>query len=114
MTQLSAPDPIGDRPPVIEDPIVMVPVPRSRLADVYAVLGRARSGDGVRWQPIATGLVRGSWWVSREVVRPAARELGRQDLGVLGESLAETISRSARRWFSVEPPPRDPDQAEPT
>jgi hypothetical protein len=113
VTQLSAPDPVGDRPLTAEDPIVMVPVPRSRLADVYAALGRGANGDAVRWQPIAAGVLRSSWWVSRKVVRPA-RGLGRQDLGELGENLAGTIERSARRLFSVERPPRGPDEAGPT
>lgn len=113
MIEPCASHPIGDRPAAVEDPIVMVPVPRSQLADVYAVLGRAPDRDVIRWQPIATRLLRGSWWVSRRVVRPAARELERQDLGDLGESLAGTIGRSARRLFSVEQPPRESDETEP-
>lgn len=89
----------------------MVPVPRSRLSDVYAALGRRPSGeDSLSWQPLAVGLWRGSSWVTREVVRPAARELSRQDLGDLGDNLTQMIGRSARALFSPEEPfPRPPE-----
>jgi len=98
-----------------DEQIVMVPVPRSQLADVYAVLGKRAHGDadGVRWEPLALGLLRGSVWVAREVVRPATRELTRQDLEGLGETLASVARRSARALFepSDEDPPADNDDA---
>lgn len=99
-----------------EDPIIMVPVPRSRLADVYAALGRRSSGEErLPWQPIAIGLWRSSTWVTREVVRPAAQEFARQDFGELGENLSQIIGRSARAIFpaderSTEPHGPDPQQ----
>lgn len=45
-----------------EDPIAMVPVPRSRLADVYAALADAPPAGRTpcTGSPIATGLLRGA------------------------------------------------------
>ena len=79
--------------------IVMVPVPRSRLGDVYAVLGRGVRGKGLRWEPVAWDLLRSSAWVAREVVRPAAREVRRQDLTEVGQTLVGVVGRSARALF---------------
>lgn len=79
--------------------IVMVPVPRSRLGDVYAVLGRGTRGDRLRWEPLAWGVLRGSAWVARDVVRPAAREVRRQDLVEVGQTLVDVVGRSARALF---------------
>jgi hypothetical protein len=81
-----------------EDEIVLVPVPRSRLRDVYAVLGRDGSLPRVvPWEPLAVGVVRGSAWVAREVAVPAARELARQRVASeLGGTLASAARRSAR------------------
>lgn len=82
------------------DQLVLVPVPRSRLQDVYAVLGKRAPGpEGLRWEPMAWGFLRGSVWVAREVVGPTARELRRQDLAQVGQTLVEVVGRSARALF---------------
>ena len=95
----------------VDDPIIMVPVPRSRLADVYAALGRRSPGeDPLPWQPIAIGLWRGSSWVTREVVAPAAREVARQDFAEIGETLSQLIGRSARAMFAWEGPSPAPPE----
>lgn len=94
----------------MRDEIVMVPVPREHLADVYAVLGRgARSGEA-GWEPLALGALRGSVWAAREIVAPAARGLARQDPEQLGVRLAGIIRQSTRALFDPhEPGERDPD-----
>jgi hypothetical protein len=91
-----------------DDEIVMVPVPRSRLEDVYRALGRPTNGqrDSASWEPAAIGLLRGSAWIAREVVRPAAQDIARQDPEEIAAAVGGLIRRAAQAAFE---PDEDPD-----
>lgn len=92
-------------PGVANDEIVMVPVPRSQLAAVYAALGRRGDGPAVPWEAVARGAMRSSGWLVKEVVVPAARSLN-------GEDVAETVGKAVRSSIralleGLEPPDSD-------
>ena len=82
----------------------MVPVPRSRLEDVYRVLGRR--GHGARgttsWEPVALGVLRGSTWIAREVALPAAQDTVRQDPEELAAAVGDFIRRAAHAVFEAD------------
>lgn len=69
----------GQQPPAeaANDDIVMVPVPRSQLADVYSVLGRRADAATVPWEAVTRGALRSSGWLAKEVVIPVARSINR-------------------------------------
>lgn len=104
--------PDRDDNPRDEDEIVMVPVPRSRLQDVYRVLGRQANGNrgATSWEPVALGVLRGSTWLAREVVRPAAQDIVRQDPEELAAAVGDFIRRAAQAVFEAN---HDPDSGQP-
>ena len=84
------------------DEIVMVPVPRSRLAAVYEVLGKRPDGAAVPWEVVVRGALRSSGWVAKEVFVPAARSLNAEDLA---ETVGSAVRRSVRALLEGLDPP---------
>ncbi len=116
-------DPVGEntagqsatREKKVDDEIVMVPVPRSRLDEVYRALGRSTHGDrgGTSWEPVALGMLRGSAWVARVVIRPAAQDLIRQEPEQIAAALGDLIRRAAQAVFEPdEDPPEHPGESD--